>query len=130
MTGPMISCCRAQRSSAGQSPPSRTIFLVARTASGPLWVILRASSSAPASASPGSVTRLTRPHVWASSAEKNSPVSAYSIAIARGMRWGSRNSPPAPATSERFASGRPNLASRAATMRSHASVISQPPANA
>jgi hypothetical protein len=103
---------------------------VARTASGPHSVILRASCNAPASASPGSVSRLTSPQVPASSAEKNSPVSAYSIAIARGMRCGSRKSPPAPATSERFVSGSPNLASRAATMRSQASAISQPPANA
>ena len=41
-----------------------------------------------------------------------------------------RNTPPAPATSERFTSGMPNVALREATTRSHASTTSVPPASA
>src|SRR5690606_34460701 len=46
------------------------------------------------------------------------------------MRNARRSSPPPAAISERLTSGRPSLASDAATMRSHASAISRPPATA
>src|SRR3954451_6894760 len=46
------------------------------------------------------------------------------------MRRGSRSSAPAAATSERLTSGMPRRAPRAATIRSHASAISSPPATA
>src|SRR4051794_22553319 len=45
-----------------------------------------------------------------------------------GTRCGRRRSAPAAATSERFTSGMPSRASREATIRSHASAISRPPA--
>jgi hypothetical protein len=47
-----------------------------------------------------------------------------------GILRPSRNRPPAAATSERFTSGMPKVADRDATIRSHDSVISVPPANA
>src|SRR5215469_423946 len=46
------------------------------------------------------------------------------------MRLGSLSNPPAPATSPRLTSGRPNLASSLATTRSQASTSSNPPASA
>src|SRR5947209_324619 len=46
------------------------------------------------------------------------------------MRRGRRSSAPPAATSERLASGMPSLAPLAATIRSHASAISSPPARA
>jgi len=46
------------------------------------------------------------------------------------MRFGSRISAPAAATSPRLTSGIPTLASRAAAIRSQASATSKPPATA
>ena len=52
------------------------------------------------------------------------------MATLGGSARGSRNRPPAAATNERFTSGRPKAAAVEATMRSHESAISQPPASA
>ena len=89
-----------------------------------------ASSRAPSSASPGSTSRLTMPISAARSAPIGSPVSASSMARWYGIRCGSRNSPPAAATRPRLTSGMPKRASREATIRSHDSAISKPPASA
>ena len=62
------------------------ISLVVATANGPLAVMRSASSIAPASASPGSVTALTKPHSAPCSAVKLSPVSASSSAFWYGIR--------------------------------------------
>ncbi len=89
-----------------------------------------ASSIAPASASPGSVTALTKPHSAPCSAVKLSPVSASSSAFWYGIRRGSRSRPPPAATKPRLTSGIPNFAVRDATTRSVASTTSVPPAKA
>ena len=52
------------------------------------------------------------------------------MATPAGSRRGSRRSAPAAATRERLTSGTPSRAPRAATIRSQASAISQPPATA
>src|SRR3954471_20949904 len=52
------------------------------------------------------------------------------MAIPYGIRCGRRSSAPPAATSERLTSGMPNFAPEAATIRSHASAISKPPATA
>ena len=80
--------------------------------------------------SPGSVSRETTPICAARSAPIGSPVRASSIARWYGIRRGRRSSAPAAATSPRLTSGMPKRASRAATMRSHDSATSKPPASA
>ena len=67
-------------SSALQRGASTRMRLEASSASGPLAAIAAASSSAPATASPGSASRFTTPTRAPRSAEIGSPVSASSIA--------------------------------------------------
>ena len=122
--------CRCQRSSAGQCKESLTTCLLTLTAKGALAAILWAKVLASPRASPGKVSRLTKPHWRASSADIMSPVRAYCMAICRGMRCGKRSKPPEPAIKPRLTSGKPNCALSAATIRSQASAISKPPAKA
>src|SRR4029077_336275 len=122
--------CSANLVSGLQPRDSTMICLVAATASGPLAVIFSAKAIAASSAAPGSASTLTIPSACARSAVKFSPVSANSIAMAAGMRSGSRSSPPPPATRPRLTSGMPNAASLDATIRSVASASSVPPASA
>src|SRR6516164_1447804 len=89
-----------------------------------------ASPRACASASPAGTSRLIRPTASRRLAGTRAPVSAISIARWYGIRRGSRNSPPAPATRPRLTSGRPNTASSLATTRSQDRTISNPPARA
>src|SRR4051794_1345520 len=128
-TGIRIFTCSANIVSGLQPRDSVMIRLVAATASGPLAVIRSASSIAASSTWPGSARTLTSPRASARSADRLSPVSASSIAIAGGMRCGSRSRPPPPATRPRFTSGMPNSESFAATIRSVASASSIPPAS-
>ena len=79
---------------------------------------------------PGSASRLTSPRSCARSASIGSPVSAISIATLRGSARGSRSRPPPAANSDRLTSGMPSRAPREATIRSHASATSSPPATA
>jgi len=60
-TGSTMTRCRSQNSPAGQPAAPAMTDLVARTASGPLALIVTASSWAAASAPPAAVSRLTRP---------------------------------------------------------------------
>ncbi len=71
-------------------------------------------------------TRLTRPSAMAREASNGSPRSPISSANARGILAG-RRVPPPPGTKPLVTSGRPNLASSAATARSHLSMSSKPP---
>ena len=85
---------------------------------------------ASATTSSAATTPLIMPNSSARAAGTGSPVMIISRAMARPMARGRRNKPPAAATRERFTSGRPNTVSCAATMRSQARAISQPPATA
>lgn len=80
-TGAISSPCLAQISSWDQPAAFTMISLVTATASGPFAVIRSANSIAPFSASPGSVSTLTKPHWAPSSAVKLSPVKANSSAF-------------------------------------------------
>ena len=83
-----------------------------------------------ATAPPGSVTTFTSPSAYARSGSRRSPVSNISRATLSGSARGVRKRPPQVGTRPRFTSGSPNDASRAATTRSHASTISNPPPSA
>ena len=129
-TSRVASAARAKASSSPSRWAASTTLREARTASGALALITSANSRAASRAWPGSTSRFTRPCRWADSAERSSPVRASSMATFRGRALGRRKRPPAFATSDRFTSGRPNLATLLATTRSQESTISVPPATA
>ena len=106
-----------------------TCFDAAR-ARGAFLAIASASSRATSSARPGAATRLTKWSSAASAAGSIRPVSTSSMAKEYGTRCCSRNNPPPFAVSPRLTSGRPNVALSAATIRSQASAISNPPPRA
>jgi len=96
--------------------------LLPARASGPLAAIVVASATAPSSAVPGSVRRLTSPSSWARSDEViRPPVSRQARSrMLRGSMRGRRKEPPPAATSERLTSGMPSFAPAAATDQSQA----------
>ena len=86
-TGPMISPCRANASSLGQSADSTMTRLVAASASGAFAATLAASSLAASSASPGPATAVDQAELGAAApAGKCAPVSAISMATWYGIR--------------------------------------------
>ena len=104
--------------------------LVAASASGAFCAILRGERH-------GRLQRLARlgepvHQTQLASARRREVVAGQRDLHGRVVRdpCGSRNRPPAPATRPRLTSGRPNLASSEATIRSQASASSQPPARA
>ena len=89
-----------------------------------------ASSIAPSTAPPFSVTRETSPYSAPFSAVIGSAVSAISIATAYGTRLGNRSNAPPAARSPTPTSGIPSFTPSAATMRSQVNATSRPPAKA
>ena len=108
----------------------RATCLMARRESGAQARMSASQRSTSALSSARGTTALTRPKRRASAAEIRRPVSSMPMAW-REEIWRCRSTmPPSSGRRPTRASGRPNVASSAAMMRSHPKAISRPPPSA
>jgi hypothetical protein len=109
--------------------PLITLFPAA-TPRGPFSMILAESSKAISIAWPGGTTFSTNPSLNASVAPMASPVKTSSFSLPREIWCKERQIPPFPGKTDRFTSGKPNLAVSSAHRISQQSASSNPPAQA
>lgn len=125
--------CRYSAASASGVPSpccSSTESLSCRRHSCGNAAISRASCSAARRASPGGTSRLASPMSYASEAGTGRPVRIMSMARLSPIRRGSRTVPPSTRGTPQRLQNTPKTASCSATLRSHQSASSSPPATA